>query len=282
MWVHRILLFFLAVGAIVLLGCSGTTEKGYDVPVYETGDLSALYLSLGQECVGPQDCGGAFCSDGMCCTEACTGPCQTCELPGYKGQCLNTKCSYPHPSEWEFQEEDSSAFELTINAPTDSQQLSCFDDSEEKPCAGEAEVRDCGQVPYCGQDAQYATRSQWTRNDRFSEFEAGWILDQATQLYWKDTKEEGSWSDAQEVCAQMKSGIWLLPSRTQLMSLIVFGTSKPASPFPGIDLNLYWAVEEEHANESNAWVVDFSSGRSNTEDKIATGTVLCVRSRSAE
>jgi len=34
------------------------------------------------------DCNSAICVDGVCCTQACTGPCRSCALPGSVGICV--------------------------------------------------------------------------------------------------------------------------------------------------------------------------------------------------
>jgi hypothetical protein len=47
-------------------------------------------LANGQVCTGtPSDCVNGTCADGVCCQNACTGPCMSCNLPTKEGQCLN-------------------------------------------------------------------------------------------------------------------------------------------------------------------------------------------------
>jgi hypothetical protein len=43
----------------------------------------------GQLCVGGGDCISGACADGVCCTTACGGICQACNLPGSVGTCAN-------------------------------------------------------------------------------------------------------------------------------------------------------------------------------------------------
>lgn len=59
-------------------------------------DLSAFCQSTqcvpdqgpGGACTGPEACqGGLFCVDGVCCNTACTGSCESCNLPGVAGLC---------------------------------------------------------------------------------------------------------------------------------------------------------------------------------------------------
>jgi len=40
---------------------------------------------------------GLFCTDGVCCDDPCTGPNQTCNLPGREGTCL-TVAPAPAPT----------------------------------------------------------------------------------------------------------------------------------------------------------------------------------------
>jgi len=42
---------------------------------------------LAAACTTNEDCATGHCSDGVCCNEACTGPCESCNLPGLTGNC---------------------------------------------------------------------------------------------------------------------------------------------------------------------------------------------------
>ncbi|MDQ3032711.1 MAG: putative metal-binding motif-containing protein [Myxococcota bacterium] len=43
----------------------------------------------GGSCARPADCeAGLFCADGVCCTGACTGTCEACNLSGFVGMCV--------------------------------------------------------------------------------------------------------------------------------------------------------------------------------------------------
>ena len=39
-------------------------------------------------CSSNAGCPGGFCVDGYCCSTACGGPCETCDLPGAEGSCM--------------------------------------------------------------------------------------------------------------------------------------------------------------------------------------------------
>jgi hypothetical protein len=41
----------------------------------------------GQPCAAGTECQSGFCADGVCCTSACDGPCQTCDAAGRVGFC---------------------------------------------------------------------------------------------------------------------------------------------------------------------------------------------------
>jgi hypothetical protein len=43
---------------------------------------------IGEPCTTPSQCQSMFCVDGVCCDEPCTGPNETCDLPGREGECL--------------------------------------------------------------------------------------------------------------------------------------------------------------------------------------------------
>ncbi len=42
---------------------------------------------LGEACAGPDQCQSGFCVDGVCCISACSGACQSCNVPGNAGFC---------------------------------------------------------------------------------------------------------------------------------------------------------------------------------------------------
>lgn len=44
-------------------------------------------LDFGQACAANFECSSGFCTDGVCCNNACTGTCEKCNLPGTIGFC---------------------------------------------------------------------------------------------------------------------------------------------------------------------------------------------------
>ena len=47
----------------------------------------------GVACITPSECTSGFCTDGVCCNQQCTGPGQSCDVPGQAGTCVS-----PHQS----------------------------------------------------------------------------------------------------------------------------------------------------------------------------------------
>ncbi|MEZ4219750.1 MAG: hypothetical protein R3B13_02395 [Polyangiaceae bacterium] len=75
----------LTLAAVALGGCSAATdtepgEGAAGVVETETG-------ALGQACSSDAECESGSCADGVCCTTACDGECQACNLPGQLGIC---------------------------------------------------------------------------------------------------------------------------------------------------------------------------------------------------
>src|SRR5581483_11981528 len=49
----------------------------------------------GAKCTLASDCESGFCADGVCCTSACTGACQRCDLPPPAGGMADGQCRVP-------------------------------------------------------------------------------------------------------------------------------------------------------------------------------------------
>jgi hypothetical protein len=52
-----------------------------------TGMMNPALLADGAACMSPGECRSKSCVDGVCCDSACTGTCQSCNLPGVAGRC---------------------------------------------------------------------------------------------------------------------------------------------------------------------------------------------------
>lgn len=81
--------------------CSMTATGTNSALMYGGGDKTAgdLYdtwifsvkserLELGSECKSLGECLSQYCVDGVCCDSPCQRACETCNLPGYVGQCV--------------------------------------------------------------------------------------------------------------------------------------------------------------------------------------------------
>jgi len=57
-----------------------------------TPDASTT-LAIGATCTSPSQCTSGYCVDGVCCSEPCSGQCQSCSQAGSPGQCVAIKGS---------------------------------------------------------------------------------------------------------------------------------------------------------------------------------------------
>ncbi|MBW2527337.1 MAG: hypothetical protein JRI23_24355 [Deltaproteobacteria bacterium] len=64
----------------VLLGSGCQVASGLD-------DLEVPARADGEPCVVDPECVSGFCADGVCCAEACAGPCETCRATETRGTC---------------------------------------------------------------------------------------------------------------------------------------------------------------------------------------------------
>lgn len=71
-------------------GClASCTQDNQCWPGYRCRDGSCrLPEGIGSPCQNQSQCPVGFCVDGVCCIEACVGPCRSCNQPGRAGRCL--------------------------------------------------------------------------------------------------------------------------------------------------------------------------------------------------
>ncbi len=50
---------------------------------------------MGERCSCADECGSGFCVDGVCCSSACNGTCQKCDVPGSAGMCAPVPAGMP-------------------------------------------------------------------------------------------------------------------------------------------------------------------------------------------
>jgi hypothetical protein len=92
----------LGVLGLLLLACSSTPTRARNRPGGsggeggEGGSGGAIdepdagpppLKARGASCTAGSQCRDGVCADGFCCESACTGPCQSCKLPGSEGRC---------------------------------------------------------------------------------------------------------------------------------------------------------------------------------------------------
>ncbi len=114
--------------------------------------------------------------------------------------------------------------------------------------------------------------------------EADTVYDSRTTLTWQRaaTVNQYSWSSALDYCAalDLANGGWRLPSMKELETLIDFSRSSPAidaATFPSSSTDHLWTSSLAPGNPSLAWLVDFSSGGTLSQDIGAKVLVRCVR-----
>lgn len=106
------------VSAVLLSGCSeldlgpaGAADSGPDSGVVLLLDSSPApdlgpAGAAGELCAAGSACASGYCVDGVCCDQACKGPCLSCALPGNVGRCSaaakgsdpDQDCGGAHPS----------------------------------------------------------------------------------------------------------------------------------------------------------------------------------------
>jgi len=115
----------------------------------------------------------------------------------------------------------------------------------------------------------------------------GTIKDNVTGLLWQDqatvnNSTTRTQADSITYCNNLTlAGYddWVLPSYSQLQSIVNFGTSSPTKfyPFLYVTSNLYWSSTTYAPNTSNAWVVDFNAGGTAGYGKATSYYARCVR-----
>jgi len=127
--------------------------------------------------------------------------------------------------------------------------------------------------PFYGQDAYYRR----TEVDLIDT--GGTVFDNITGLTWQKQsgpESDGNWSDAQTYCQDQGMR---LPTRRELLSIVNYGASFPASF--DIFMNTageYWTSSENVKHKDNAWLVNFDGGFSSGYlNKTYYRHVLCVQ-----
>ena len=107
------------------------------------------------------------------------------------------------------------------------------------------------------------------------------LSDQGSGLSWqKEHKEDLNWEQAKSYCSELKYGgkeDWRLPERSELMTIVKYRKSNPASDFPGMPAKYFWSQSTSAEYTGFAWGVNFRNGSLNNYDKASTQLVRCVR-----
>lgn len=113
------------------------------------------------------------------------------------------------------------------------------------------------------------------------------VTDSKTGLVWQKTCVSGkTWTEALSYCEGLTyAGYsdWRLPNKNELVSLVNYGKSNPASDFPPFMISnghYYWSSSTTVEDTSRAWLVDFQGGhvygRSKTEYSSGVGNVSYI------
>ena len=107
------------------------------------------------------------------------------------------------------------------------------------------------------------------------------LADAASSLGWQKVhKAELNWDQAKAYCDDLKYGgkdDWRLPDRRELMTIVKYRKSNPASNFPGMPAKYFWSQSTSAEASGFAWGVNFRNGSLNNYDKASTQLVRCVR-----
>ncbi len=109
---------------------------------------------------------------------------------------------------------------------------------------------------------------------------SGTVYDTRTALTWQQTPASTSYTQAQAIshCSGLGGG-WRIPKVSELLSIV--DRLKAAAPaidltaFPGTGSEIFWASTPTVSGY--AWAVDFTDGRSISQDVTFTFRVRCVR-----
>ena len=110
------------------------------------------------------------------------------------------------------------------------------------------------------------------------------VTDSLTSLVWqKAATTDKTWEEALVYCEASTAGgtgDWRLPTKKELVSLVDFSTSSPASEFPELSSSTtyFWSSTTYKGAITKAWDTRFSDGRTYYSTKSDTQSALCVRS----
>ena len=122
------------------------------------------------------------------------------------------------------------------------------------------------------------------------------IIDELTKLEWSyDYQTDLTWKQALAYCESLSYGgylDWRLPNKNELISLVDFSKTDPASDFPNLDIvpyihdihhdmpnhdDFFWTSTTVATLNFAAWNIFFFTGAIDYEYKLAINSARCVR-----
>jgi hypothetical protein len=90
----------------------------------------------------------------------------------------------------------------------------------------------------------------------------GFVFETRTGLLWHPDTLELEWMDGKVHSQECKDLglVWRLPEIWELLSIVDFDMSEPATELPGMKNDIYWTAQKFSASKGAAWVVNFRYG----------------------
>ena len=110
------------------------------------------------------------------------------------------------------------------------------------------------------------------------------VSDSSTDLMWQKTAVSNkTWNEALKYCNDLEyagKSDWRLPNKNELVTLIDYSKSAPASSFPEMSSDTFWTstFETEYGGSSGSITVAFGNARLDKDSSTMTLSVRCVRS----
>jgi len=103
------------------------------------------------------------------------------------------------------------------------------------------------------------------------------VLDTQTGLEWQvESSGPMFWCDADKYAKSLGNG-WRLPTIKELLTLIDYSRTKPATIFPDHENGCFWSSSVYADDINTLWTVDFDNGYIDGYDKSGNVRVRCVR-----
>ena len=121
--------------------------------------------------------------------------------------------------------------------------------------------------------------------ENYTDNKDGTVTDNVTGLMWQQAvpATRYTWASAVVLCPTLTlagHSDWRLPSRIELVSIVDVEQSNPTISgkyFPSTPAYSFWSSSPDAGLSSNAWLVAFYVGNTNSYDVSNTSYVRCVR-----